>query len=61
MEKLQTANSFPILPIHDEAFKTYGQVLAGYDFGEICITALKNAEMPVEGTVYEASFQVLEN
>ena len=49
-----------VYSIHDERFKKYGFVLAGYDYTEL-FEALKEVPMPVEGIDYVASLESLEN
>ena len=51
-EKLKKANKIPILPICDEAFLPYGNVVSGYDFKELCSVAEKETKIPGEGVIY---------
>ena len=50
-----------VLPIHNEAFKAYGNVLSGYDFNGLCLTAKKEIALPKEGTDYEPGVPALES
>lgn len=49
-----------ILSVYDDAFRSYGSVLEGYDFSEL-IAAMNRIEMPEEGSDYEASVPLLES
>lgn len=61
LEELRKCNDVPILSVEDEAFKSFGRVLKGYDFGELCAYMEGHTEIPAEGNVYEASVKELED
>lgn len=52
LKALRTCNDVPILSVEDEAFTSFGRVLFGYDFRELCDYMEKNTIIPAEGNVY---------
>lgn len=60
LEELRKCNDVPILSVGDEAFKSFGRVLKGYDFQELCAYMEGHTEIPPEGNVYVASVEELE-
>ena len=52
LELLNEKNDVEIKSINDEAFKTYGRVLKGYDFSDAISYMEKYTYIPAEGNVY---------
>lgn len=48
------------LSVHDEAFRPYGAVLAGYDTRELC-GAMRAFALPESGTAYKTGIESLES
>ncbi len=48
-----------IYSVYDPGFKSYGQVLSGYDTRELC-QAMLNIDLPEAGTAYEPGIDSLE-
>lgn len=61
LEALRKCNDVPILSVEDDAFKSFGRVLKGYDFRELTAYMEERTEIPAEGNVYVASEEELEN
>ena len=61
LNQIKKLNKISIVPVHDSSFLTYGNVLSGYDFKELCTTAEKETELPTEGTIYEPGCQAMES
>lgn len=61
LKALRTCNDVPILSVEDEAFTSFGRVLFGYDFRELCDYMEKNTIIPAEGNVYAASVEEMEH
>lgn len=61
LEELRKCNDVPILSVDDEAFKSFGRVLKGYDFCVLTAYMEECTEIPAEGNVYVASVEELEN
>ena len=57
LEALRKCNDVPVLSVEDEAFTSFGRVLLGYDFRELCDYMEKNTTIPAEGNVYAASVE----
>ena len=53
--------SIQILNVHDAAFAPYGKVLTGYDTTELVNTLASKTPCPEDGTVYEASSELMES
>lgn len=61
LEALRKCNDVSILSVWDDAFKSFGRVLKGYDFRELTTYMEESTEIPAEGNVYVASEEELEN
>lgn len=60
LESLRECNDVPILSVEDDAFKSYGRVIRGYDFSELIDYMERCTEIPAEGNVYVASVEEME-
>lgn len=61
LEALRMCNDVPILSVWDEAFKSFGRVLKGYDVHELTTYMEESTEIPAEGNVYVASVGEMED
>ena len=59
LDTLNRVNDVPVYSVFDEQFRTFGNVVTGYDFGDT-IDALLRLPIPAEGNVYVASEPTLE-
>lgn len=60
LEELRRKNSVPIRSVHEEAFRSYGRVLEGYDFSKLIEYMEQRTSVPEEGNVYVASVPEME-
>ncbi len=59
LQRLNEVNDVPVYSIMDERFKTYGNVIKGYDLDGI-ISIMKETFIPDSGNIYVASVPSLE-
>ena len=55
------SQNITIKSIHDEAFRSYGRILEGYDFDDLISYMEKNTDIPESGNVYVASVEEMES
>ncbi|WP_029320508.1 DUF4867 family protein [Butyrivibrio sp. AE3004] len=60
LERLNEVNDVKITSVFDEAFKTYGNIVKGYDFSEMIRFMEENTDIPENGNVYVASVPEME-
>lgn len=60
LEHLNQVNDVKILSVFDEEFKTYGNIVTGYDFSEIVAYMEKETPIPESGNMYVASVPEME-
>ncbi len=60
LERLNQVNDVKILSVFDEAFKTYGNIVTGYDFSEMISYMEAHTDIPESGNVYVASVPEME-
>lgn len=60
LERLNRKNDVPVLSVFDEAFKSFGRVISGYDFSLVQSYMEKETEIPENGNVYVPSVPGLE-
>lgn len=60
LELLKKRNTIPVHSVSDEAFRTYGCILEGYDFSSWFSYMKSHTKIPKEGNIYEASVSELE-
>lgn len=61
LEHLNKVNDVKILSVFDQEFKTYGNIVTGYDFDQIVSYMEDKTEIPESGNVYVASVEEMEN
>lgn len=61
LERLNQKNDVKILAVTDEAFKTYGRIVKGYDFTEIISYMENKTSIPKNGNCYFPSIQEMED
>ena len=57
---LNDVNDVKILSVFDEEFKTYGNIVTGYDFSQLVSYMEKETDIPENGNVYVASVPAME-
>ncbi|MBE5916222.1 MAG: DUF4867 family protein [Pseudobutyrivibrio ruminis] len=60
LEHLNEVNDVKILSVFDDEFKTYGNVVTGYDFTELNTYMETKTDIPEEGNIYVASVPEME-
>lgn len=60
LNHLNSVNDVRIYSVFDEEFKTYGNIVTGYDFSEIIDYMEENTDIPENGNVYVASVEDME-
>ncbi|MBE5914567.1 MAG: DUF4867 family protein [Pseudobutyrivibrio ruminis] len=58
---LNEVNDVKIFSVFDDEFRTYGNVVKGYDFSELTAYMEKNTDIPENGNIYVASVPEMEN
>ena len=58
---LSAKNDLMILPVTDDAFRTFGRVVTGYDWSELIQYMEQHTDIPEAGNVYVASVPELEH
>lgn len=61
IERLNQVNDVKILSVFDDEFKTYGNIVTGYDFSGIVSYMEKSTDIPESGNVYVASVPEMES
>ncbi len=61
LNRLNEVNDVKIYSVFDEEFKSYGNIVEGYDFSEIISYMEKNTSIPENGNVYFPSINEMEN
>lgn len=61
LNRLNEVNDVKIYSVFDEEFKSYGNIVEGYDFSEIISYMEKNTSIPENGNVYFPSIKEMEN
>ena len=51
---LNEVNDVKILSVFDDEFKTYGNVVTGYNFNELIAYMEKDTDIPDNGNIYVA-------
>ena len=60
LDELNQCNDVKIRAVSDAAFRPYGRVLAGYDWGELIAYMEQSTDIPVEGNCYTPSVDAME-
>ena len=60
LEHLNKVNDVKILSVFDEEFKTYGNIISGYDFSELNTYMENNTDIPENGNIYVPSVPEME-
>ncbi len=60
LDRLNEVNDVKITSVFDESFKTYGNIVEGYDFSEMIKYMEENTDIPENGNVYVASVPEME-
>ena len=60
LDRLNKVNDVKITSVFDDAFKTYGRVVEGYDFSEMIRYMADHTQIPESGNVYVASVPEME-
>lgn len=60
LDRLNRVNDVKITSVFDDAFKTYGRVVEGYDFSEMIGYMADHTQIPESGNVYVASVPEME-
>lgn len=60
LEHLNKVNDVKILSVFDNEFKTYGNIVTGYDFDEVVSYMEDKTDIPESGNVYVASVEEME-
>ncbi|WP_026495286.1 DUF4867 family protein [Butyrivibrio sp. WCD3002] len=60
IDRLNEVNDVKITSVFDEEFKTYGNIVEGYDFSEMIRYMEDNTDIPENGNVYVASVPEME-
>ncbi|SOC15203.1 DUF4867 family protein [Pseudobutyrivibrio ruminis] len=60
LSHLNEVNDVKILSVFDDEFKTYGNVVTGYDFNELIAYMEKDTDIPENGNIYVASVPEME-
>ena len=60
LSRLNDVNDVNILSVFDDAFKTYGNIVSGYDFTELVSYMQESTAIPENGNVYVASVEAME-
>jgi len=60
LKRLNDVNDVKILSVFDNAFKTYGNIVVGYDFSELISYMEKSTDIPEKGNIYVASVEDME-
>lgn len=61
LERLNEVNDVKVTSVFDDDFKTYGNVIEGYDFSELISYMENHTDIPKEGNVYVASVPEMES
>ncbi len=60
LDRLNEVNDVTITSVFDNSFKTYGNIVKGYDFSQMIDYMEKNTEIPENGNIYVASVPEME-
>ena len=60
LERLNQVNDVPVVSVFDDRFRTYGNVLTGFDFAPLCRYLETETPIPETGNIYVASDPALE-
>lgn len=60
LSHLNEVNDVKIFSVFDDEFKTYGNVVTGYDFNELIAYMEKDTDIPENGNIYVASVPEME-
>lgn len=60
LDRLNEVNDVEITSVFDESFKTYGNIVEGYDFSEMIKFMEDNTDIPENGNMYVASVPEME-
>lgn len=60
LDRLNKVNDVKITSVFDDAFKTYGRVIEGYDFSDLIAYMESRTTIPENGNVYVASVPEME-
>lgn len=60
LDRLNKVNDVKITSVFDDAFKTYGRVIEGYDFSDLIAYMESRTTIPENGNVYVASVSEME-
>ena len=60
LDRLNEVNDVKITSVFDDAFKTYGRVVEGYDFSGMIGYMKGSTEIPENGNIYVASVPEME-
>ena len=61
LNRLNEVNEVKITSVFDEDFKTYGNVIRGYDFSEMISYMEEKTQIPEQGNIYVASVPEMES
>lgn len=61
LARLNEVNDVPVFDVFGDEFKTYGRVICGYDFSDVCKYMKEKTEIPQSGNIYVASDDGLES
>ena len=60
LERLNKVNDVKILSVYDPAFRSYGNIVTGYDFSALCEYMTLHTRIPEAGNVYVPSVPEME-
>ena len=60
LDRLNQVNNVKITSVFDDAFRTYGRIVEGYDFSEMIAYMEDNTPIPENGNIYVASVPEME-
>ena len=61
LQRLNEVNDVKVFSVFDEAFRTFGNVIAGYDFSALTDYLTKETDIPETGNVYVPSVPAMES
>ena len=61
LDRLNEVNNVKVTSVFDDEFKTYGNVIEGYDFSEMIDYMENHTDIPEQGNVYVASVPEMES
>ena len=61
LQRLNDVNDVKIYSVFDDEFRTYGNIIDGYDFSALCDYMKAQTSIPQNGNVYVPSVEAMEN